>query len=374
MKLKKSIMVTIVSGMFLISALVFFVLKNRGEAQSAVSQKTLIVRSVPTAVVQSPPKDCVRLFPGKVRANRRVELAFSVPGLLDQLNAEEGCSIRKGEIVARLDQRDYRYALDRAKAKLENAKRELARYASLWEQKAAARVEYENAETSYHVALAEFRICQKALEDTMLHAPFDGVIAKRYVENQEHVQAKKAIVSFQDISRIEVIIQIPERLIAHGGIAALKILQVRFDADSEHWFDATVREHSAKSDSITQTYDVVLVLAPPADLKVFPGMTATVRARITEPSALSASLQDVARIPAEALCRGDAGRSYVWVIDPAGGNPKKILVESAELCGDYVDVRSELHPGELVAIAGLHMLQENSLVRPMLNGKEGLDG
>ncbi|QHI68316.1 efflux RND transporter periplasmic adaptor subunit [Tichowtungia aerotolerans] len=333
-----------------------------------------VIRPVPTCAARALSSDSVRRFPGTVRANRRVELAFSVSGLLEQLNAGEGRSIRKGETIARLDQRDFRYALDRAQATLANARQEWERYTRLREQKVATDAEYESAQAAYDIALAEFQIRQKALEDTVLCAPFDGMIVQRHVENHEHVQAKHPIVSFQDISLVEVLFQVPERLIAQGGTEVFKSLQVCFDADSGRWFPAEVREHSAKSNRITQTYDVVLVLAPPADLRVLPGMTATVRAGIaTAPAALQFA-HNATRIPVEALCRGGSGKSYVWVIDPAGGTPRKVFVESADFCGDCVDVRSALRPGEQVAVAGLHALREDIPVRPLAAGKEGLDG
>ena len=357
----------------LVSAIGAFFLMNGG-GRDIPTVKADVVRPIPTAVVQQASGDSIRTFPGKVRASRRVELAFSVPGPLDQLNAEEGGSIRQGEIVARLDQRDYQYALDRAKAESENARREFDRCGELLKQKVATEVEYENAETAHDVALAELHARRKALEDTILRAPFDGLVVKRHVENHEHVQAKQAIISFQDISRIEVVIQVPERLFAHGGADALKALRVRFDADGSRWFDAAVREHSADSDSVTRTYDVVVALAPPSDLNVFPGMTTEVKARIAESPDVSPLTEGATRIPVEALCRGEDGQSWVWVIDPAGGEAVRRAVEAAELCGDSVEIRSGLRSGEQVAIAALHVLREGLLVRPMASGKEGLDG
>lgn len=68
------------------------------------------------------------------------------------------------------------------------------------------------------MAKAEFEIRKKALEDTVIIAPYDGVIAKRYVENSEHVKKQTPILALKDISEIEIIIQVPERLMAQGGI------------------------------------------------------------------------------------------------------------------------------------------------------------
>ncbi len=333
-----------------------------------------IARPVPTAVVERQPAAQVRAFPGTVRAARRVDLAFSVPGVLDALNAQEGRSLRQGDVVAALDQRDYQNALDAAKARFVKAEHDLVRARTLWDKRVGSKARYEDAQAARDIALAELRIREKALEDTVLLAPFDGLVVRRHIETHEHIQAKQTIVSFQDLSSIEVVIQVPERVIAHGGPKGLGVVQVRFDADESRWFDAAVQEYSAEADPVTRTYDVVVALAPPETLTVFPGMTATVQARIDDRTTLALPDQPLTRVPVEALWRGHDSESYVWVIDPEGSTPVKRRVEALALAGDCVQIRAGLEPGEHVATAGLHSLRENLWVRPMVAGARGLDG
>ena len=105
------------------------------------------MRPVPTAVVHSLSAGSFRSFPGKVRASRRVEPAFSVTGLLKKLNAREGRKVRKGQVLAELDQRDYQYAFDEARSKYKHAGRELFRSRRLREQKVTTEIEFDNAQT-----------------------------------------------------------------------------------------------------------------------------------------------------------------------------------------------------------------------------------
>lgn len=333
-----------------------------------------IARPVPTAVVERQPEAQVRAFPGTVRAARRVDLAFSVPGVLEALNAQEGRSLHQGDVVAALDQRDYQNALDAAKARFVKAEHDLVRARTLWDKRVGSKANYENAQAARDIALAELRIHEKALEDTVLLAPFNGLVVRRHIETHEHIEAKQTIVSFQDLASIEVVIQVPERVIAHGGPKGLGAVQVRFDADDSRWFDAAVEEYSAEADPLTRTYDVVVALAPPAGLTVFPGMTATVQARLNDRTPPVLSDQPLTRIPVEALWRGHDSESYVWVIDPKGSTPVKRRVEALALAGDSVQIRAGLEPGEHVATAGLHSLRENLWVRPMVAGARGLDG
>lgn len=333
-----------------------------------------LVRPIPTAMVRASPDTCVRTFPGKVRAIRRVELAFSVPGLLETLNVREGDSVQEGCVLAELDKRDYRNSFDAAKAKYWDCKLAFDRAQSLRDSKVICQAELDKAEAAYKVARAELRIRAKALEDTMLIAPFEGVVAKRYVENHEHIQAKQPILSVQDISLIEVVIQLPERLMARGGPAGLWQTQVHFDADSDRWFDASVREFSAQSDPVTRTFDVVVGLKPPADLAVFPGMTATVRVETPAYAGSSEKTQGAAWVPVGAVWSSAEGETYVWVVEPKGGPPHKTKVQVGSLREGGIEILSGLQPGQLVAVAGLRALREDIRVRPMIAGKKGLDG
>lgn len=331
-------------------------------------------RPVPTAAAQPLSDVQEREFPGKVRARQRVELAFSVAGALTALDAAEGRIVRQGEVVARLDDRDYKNALDAAESSYVDAKLNFERTGELRKQKVVAEAEYDSAKATYEAAAAERRIRAKAFEDTVLRAPFDGAVASRYVENHEHVQAKQAIVSLQNLSSLEVVIQVPERLVARGGRESLKGLKVRLDADETRWFDAAVREFSSQADSVTRTYEFVLDIAPPADLQVLPGMTATVRAGVKSGDGGEARPAGATLVPAEAVFAGPDGKFYVWLIEDGGTHPKKLAVETGSPRNAGIEILSGLKPGQRVAVAGVNTLREEMLVRPMRAGREGLDG
>ena len=357
--------VSIVAGVVLLAA--------RGASNKELCEKEPISRPVSVAMVHSLSDENIRIFPGKVRGTHRVELAFSVSGLVKDLNIKGGQSVKRGEILALLDQRDFRNNLKMAKAKFVQAKKDLARFSTLREEKVIAEVKYEDTKTHYDVTQAELRLREKALEDTELRAPFDGVVVKRYIENHEHIRAEQPILSLQDISAAEVVIQVSERQMAHGGIAGLGQLKVHFDADTDRWIDASVCEYSAESDPVTGTYDVVVRLVPPADLKVFPGMTASVRTHIPDSMNGPTATGQTTQIPIEALCIDSDGETYVWVIDPDGGTPSKRIVTASLMCEDSAQISSGLKVGEYVATAGLSNLQEDIQVRPMPIGVEGLD-
>ena len=328
-------------------------------------------RPVPTATVEAVSAVESRTFPGSVRAKRRVEIGFSVAGLLEELNVLEGKSINKGEVLARLDPQDFQHALDASLASFNDAQRAYARAKDLHMRKVISKAKYDTAQTAYEVAEADLKLKRKALADTVLYAPFDGVVSKRYVENYEHVKERTPVIAFKDLSMIEVVAKVPERLIANGGVDQFDAIAVKFDADQALWFPAVIREYSVQSDPTSRTYEVVVTLSPPDSLEILPGMTATVRLESTlAPQAMASRF----RVPVESLVGGNDGKSYVWVIPGSGGNPKKTEVTVGPMTNKGVVILEGLSGKEQVATAAVHTLLEEMQVRPVADGKEGLDG
>ena len=138
-------------------------------------------RPVPTATVQAYSSSHVRKFPGEVRAFRRVELAFNVSGQLEYLSAMEGSEVNQGDLIARLDARDYQYALDAAGADFIQAESTYQRKKKLYETKVISSAEFDQTTASYLTAKARLDRAQKAFDDTSLFAPFNAVIAKRHI-------------------------------------------------------------------------------------------------------------------------------------------------------------------------------------------------
>ena len=333
------------------------------------------IRPTCTAIAKPILDADIHEFPGEVQACRRAELAFSVSGVLEEVYATQGRKFTQGQLLAKLDQRDFQHELALAKVKCHEAQQIFARAQTLRKASpgAISRNDYERLEATSLAAEVRVQVCEKKLQDSVLLAPFDGVIAKRYVENHESIQAKQPVLSLQDLSLIEIVIQVPERLLAKGGLQNFRDLAVRFNAESEHWRDVSVREYRMQSDPICRTYDVILTLPQPKDVKILPGMTATIRGNVRHQKGETGNSQSGAIVPIESVGIDNNGKNFVWIISPAGGKPQKSLIEVGQLHKDGIEVLSGIQAGQHVAVAGLHSLNEDLLVRPQRQEVEGLD-
>lgn len=332
-----------------------------------------IVRPVPTAQAIPYFPDQTFRFPGKVKAAHRAELSFQVAGQIEQLNLLEGQHVKKGEVLSQLDQKSLIYAVKAAKARFHASKQDYERASQLFQEKVISKAQFDSAKSTHEVARAELDIQEKALADTRLIAPFDGLVAKRYVETKEHIAKGKPVLLLQDISGIEVEVQLPEQLVARGGADILDQLQVRFDACPDQAFAARAMELGMESSQDTRTYALVIKLPAPADMKILPGMTATVTGLIRD-SANRTTAGNAVLVPVEAVAFTPDSRAFVWIVDPDTQKAEKRIVQVGIMHGDNIEVKKGVRAKELVAVAGLNSLNEGQRVRPMKEGKKGLEG
>lgn len=326
------------------------------------------MRPVPTVTAKLVSAVESRYFPGQVRASKRVELAFNVSGQLQTLNAWEGTDVQEGDLLAQLDQRDFQYALDAAKADFQNAKLTYDRKLKLYNDEVISKAEIDQAEAVFLASRARMDKARKDFEDTSLYAPFDALVSRRLIENFEQVVAKKTVLSLQDVSEVEIVLKVPEKLMATGNREDIRSIKVKFDADHDVWYNAALSEYASQANPITKTYDAVVKLPSPDGLNTFSGMTASVRVDFVSDEKVGGI-----RVPLEAIFVGADYQSYVWVIPALGGPPVKTEVVTSGVSGGQIVVLEGLQEGDLIAIAGIHTLHKGMQVRPANPEAEGLE-
>jgi RND family efflux transporter MFP subunit len=334
-----------------------------------VGEKPEIVRPVKIMTVQAGTASSSYALPGTVRAAKRTELSFKVSGPLVALPVEEGQHVKKGELVAQIQKRDFQTALDEAKARNLEAEKQFRRYKELYAKKQVSRADYDSYRAARDVARAQLEEARNQLGDTTLTAPFDGVISKRFVENFQKVQAKEPIVNLQDITRIEILINVPELLMAAVRTGNKPDVKASFESIPGKKYPLTVKEYSTQADPATQTYQVVLVMDQPKEATILPGMTAMVTAQGGED--VDSTTQSVI-IPAIAVMDAPGNEPFVWLLDKDQTTVHKVLVSIGRMEGSAnIFIKEGLKGGDTVIIAGITQLEEGMKVRPWEKQREG---
>ena len=318
-----------------------------------------------------------RKLPGTVRATERVDLAFQVSGPLIELPVREGQRVKRGDLVARIDPQDYETRLRdakgtvaRAKAAVDYAVAEYQRFRNVKETDAGAvsdsmvHLKYTAqavARAGLQSAEAGLAAAQDQLNYTQLRAPFTGLIARRLVDNYQEVAVKQPILSLQNMTDIEVLVDVPESIMVPIRTTKPR-MYADFAADPSRQFELKIKEVALLADPLTQTFRVVLVMPAPEGMRILPGMTATVS---VEFATMPADEGNVI-VPAVAVWADNAGHSMVWVVDTKTMAVHRRAVTTGDLTGtDSIKVTEGLNPDEVIAISGVSKLQEGQVVRKL---------
>jgi len=315
-----------------------------------------------------------RSFPGRAAATQELDLAFRVSGPLIARPVRVGDDVNAGDLMARIDPRDFEVTLrnvqaqhQEAQAALALAEEQHARGQVAFERNAATAIEVtrmreaeNSARASVAALAASVEAAQDALGDTHLRAPFDGIIVTTYVEYFQNVRSDQMIVRLLDKTRIEFEISIPETLISLAP--HVRDLRVRFDAFPDVELAAEISEIGHEASATTRTFPVTLIMDQPEGVMILPGMAGRAHGTARPPSDPA---QANIVIPVTAVFSPSEGSSYVWIIDASNAVVRRDVELGQLTSGGYV-VQGGLEPGELIATAGVHFLVEGREVIPQV--------
>ena len=329
-------------------------------------QETL-VRPVKIHTIGSLQPAAFREYPGTIRAYQTAEMGFEVSGRIMEFLVREGEMVEKGDVLARLDSRDYDAELKVAQANLDKAEGDLKRSLNIQKEDpgAISQDDVESDKRARDVFKAQLEIAKKAVEDTELQAPFAGVMARKLVEDYANVQAKEPVLILQDNSILEIEVAIPERdfVKRKNPDESLEEMTERVDPNvivsslPDREFQARIKEYATTADPVTRTFPVKLTFDNPEDVNILPGMTARVKVVIDPKSAWS--------VPVTAAQTDGNEQPFVWKVDPATMKVSRCPVELGELTGDRVLLTDGVAQGDEVVISGVTALREGMQVRKL---------
>ncbi len=306
-------------------------------------------------------------FAGTVEPRIEAELGFRLLGRVIKREANIGDIVQKGQLLAMIDPLVLELSVRSAEAELSNTEAEL-RNANLSERRqfqlsqvdSASQAEYENAllvkesaEASVARAKANLAKAREQLSYAQLRAEFDGVITAVSAEVGQVLSAgETAFVEARPDLR-DVIIDVPE-----DEIAAIKpgaIFEISLQLESSIQASGTVREISPQSDATTRTRRVkISLLDPPPSFRLGTIVTASATTKV-EPQII---------LPQTAILQ-EGETSTVWVVDLDTNSVlrRKVSLKNKDNSEENVIILTGLQPGERVAVAGVHSLQDGQKVR-----------
>ncbi len=391
---------------------------------SVAQERDNTARPAKVEQVQSSETIFKRRYPAIVQPSQEAVLSFRVSGRVVELPIRASVSVNEGDVIARLDPRDFETQIeqltsqldqanaqlralragardeeisaleagvDAVQAEVERARDQASRSRSLYEKDLVAAAKLDQDETALRVAEAELRAkleelsigrsggrqeeveaaeaairglntqiqtARDNLSDATLRAPFNGIVARRDIENFTNVQAGQDVILLQKLSTVIMEFDVPGSDVIRFAGAKDVTTEVTINALPGKVFSAELVEFSTEADASTQTYRGRVAVIIPEGASVLPGMVGSVIGE-TNDNAIPA-----VTVPLNAIGANPDGSTFIWIVQNDNTVTKR-TVKLGDTRATSVVVSDGLKGGETVVTAGVTQLQEGMAIRPI---------
>lgn len=301
---------------------------------------------------------------GQLLAQAEATVAAQVGGEVTGIAVDEGAAVDEGRIVVEIDPERRQLARDnasaslvQAEAQLAKARREQKRIRNLADQGAASQARLDEADTQFDLARsmvaaarAQLGLAERSLSDASVSAPFAGLIARRYVNVGEFVNAGQKLFDLVALDPVEVEFHLAE--VDSSRVALGQGVEVRVASHPGEVFRAEVSVVSPTLDADTRTRRVKAVLPNP-DGRLLPGTFAEVDLGVAERAG-------VVMILKEAVLQRADGSVVFRLAD--GNRVSRVRVETGIHRDAFVEVRGPIRPGDWIVVRGQTALTDGAPV------------
>lgn len=217
--------------------------------------------------------------------------------------------------------------------------------------------EVESAEAALRGLESQIQNARDNLADATLRAPFDGIIARRDIDNFTNIQAGQDIVLLQRLETVHLEFDVPgQDVVRFAGFDPTSTVTLAAAPDAI--LDAQLVEFSTQADAATQTYRGHVSVTVPAGTAILPGMVGTVFVTIAESPTAGLT------IPLNAVGANTDGSPFVWIVGD-GNKVSKSAVTLGDVSGDSVTVTDGVSAGDTVVTAGVTQIRDGMQIRPI---------
>ena len=294
-------------------------------------------------------------FTGKVKETKQVNVAFKTGGAIDKVHVRVGDHVHAGQLLAELDDSDYRIGLQTSEAQYAQMKSEVERLQVLYERKSISENDYEKALVGLKQIEAMLQGNTNRVNYCKLYAPTDGVILEVNYHPAELVDAGMAVFSLLEDSEMQVVFDLPATM--YGRQASFDAFYCRTSYAPKERFPMDLAAITPKADN-NQLYRVYLNFEGKADKRFTPGMNVLVDV-CTRPQAEE---RDIVLVPLRTVCQREE-MPFVWVINPDSTLRKQVVVLAGVDAEGNARISSGLDGTETLVRAGASTLQDGEKVR-----------
>jgi RND family efflux transporter MFP subunit len=338
-------------NVFLIALISLLASCQHGLNKEILKEKNYAIK-VKTKTVELVKDNNELQYSGTIEPSQSIALMFKGPGTVENVFAEEGDFVKKGQPLATVNKTTAQNLYDVSKASYEQAKDAYDRLKTVHDKGSLTDLKWVEMETKLKQAEAQMQITRSNLDDCTLRSPDNGMIGRRDVEPGQSSMGISAPFVLVKIDKIMVKISVPENeisKISKGMKASFSL-----SALGNQTFSGAVSKVGIVADRISRTYDVKILADNPGN-KIKPGMVCDVILNLNDKTV---SLV----VPYKAVSKDSDGKTFVFVVSGDGTRVIKQNITVGSYRESGIEVLSGLTSGQVVVSAGCEKLIDSSLI------------
>lgn len=254
---------------------------------------------------------------GSTIPDEEVSLSFESSGKITDIFLNEGTHVKKGELLAKINDKPLQAELKKLEAQIPLAKDRVFRQQTLLAKDAVSQEAYEQVATEHEKLMADIELVKARIAQTELRAPFDGIIGLRYVSEGAYASPSTMITTLTRISPLKIEFSIPERYAGDIKEGTNIIFRLNSAGDMMQEHKASVYAVESKIDEATRSLKVRATYPNPNE-KIIPG-------RYTSVEITRQEIKQALAIPSEALIP-EMGKNIVYLYKNGIAEPREIVL------------------------------------------------
>ena len=324
------------------------------EAKKAAMKKNVPAVRVITLTLKPERLEDMISLPAEVEPYEDLWVKAEVKGQVVSIPVKEGQRVKKGQLLVKLDDRDYRSRLARIEAHYKLARLDHERISALAKENITAESKLDETEARLEELTAQRSEAQLALDRTSITAPIGGRLNEIKAKQGDLLDVNQPVAEILQFQKVKVTVGVPESDVA--AVMGLEEAEVIIEALENRRVKGKKVFLSSQPRTMARLYDLELMVPNP-DGQILPGMFGQVElVKKVFDQALSVPLYAV-------ITQGDDRFVYI----EKDGQAEKRLIKLGVLIGWQVLVKEGLHPEERVIVVGHRFLDDGQAVKVIKN-------
>jgi len=349
---KRTKIIVIAAIVLLIAGMAFYpLIKNNvspDEIQQAITPRRASLNVNAQILKYETINDVIRTK-GLLMPDEEVDLAFETSGKITHIYFKEGTSVRRGELLARVNDEPLQAELKRLTAQLPLAKDRVARQRILLDKDAVSQESYESVTTELDKLLADIEFVKSRIAQTELRAPFDGIMGLRHVSEGAFASPSTVISRLTKVSPLKLEFSVNEKQVSHIRPGTELLFTVE---ESDEIYSATIYAIESSIDAATLSLKARALYAN-AERKLKPGQSAKIEITLDE-------IKNAIVIPSISSL-AEMGIDIVYVY--RNGKAQQVVVQKGIRTASSVQITQGLSSGDTLLVTGVMQLRDGMEVK-----------